>query len=40
MVKCGRFPPGIGVVALVTGGRVLCGCMIGIGGLVVIGLVA
>ena len=40
MVKRGRFPPGIGVVALVTGGRVLCGRMIGIGGLVVIGLVA
>ena len=40
VVKCCRFPPGIGIVALVTGCRVLCGRVIGIGRLVVIGLVA
>ena len=40
MVKRGRFPAGIGGVALVTRGGVLCGNVIGIGSLVVIGHVA
>ena len=40
MVKGGRFPSGIGGMALVTRGRVLCGRVIGIGGLVVIVQVA
>ncbi len=40
MIKCGRFPSGIGGVALVTRCRVLCCSVIGIGGLVVIVLVA
>ncbi len=40
VVKCSRFPPGICGMALVTRGGILCGRVIGIGGLVVIGLVA
>ena len=40
VVKSSRFPPGICGMALVTRGRILCGRVIGIGGLVVIGLVA
>jgi len=40
MVKRGRFPTGIGVMTLVTGSRILCCRVVGIGGLVVIRLVA